>query len=25
VLPKAMDVMPVEGGQFWVKKTDLGL
>jgi hypothetical protein len=25
VLPKAMDVMPVDGGQFWVKKTDLGI
>jgi len=25
VLPKAMDVMPAEGGQFWAKKSDLGL
>jgi hypothetical protein len=25
VLPKAMDVMPTDGGQFWVKKTDLGI
>jgi hypothetical protein len=25
VLPKALDVMPVEGGQFWAKKSDLGL
>lgn len=25
VLPKALDVMPVEGGQFWVKKDELGL
>ncbi len=25
VLPKAMDVMPVDGGQFWVKKSELGI
>jgi len=25
VLPRALDVMPAEGGQFWAKKTDLGL
>jgi hypothetical protein len=25
VLPKALDVMPVENGQFWVKKEELGL
>jgi hypothetical protein len=25
VLPKAMDVMPVEGGQFWVKQAELGI
>lgn len=25
VLPRALDVMPPEGGQFWAKKTDLGL
>ena len=25
VLPQALDVMPVENGQFWVKKEELGL
>ena len=25
VMPKAMDVMPAEGGQFWAKKNDLGI
>jgi hypothetical protein len=25
VLPRALDVMPAEGGSFWAKKTDLGL
>jgi len=25
VLPRALDVMPAEGRQFWAKKTDLGL
>jgi hypothetical protein len=25
VLPKALDVMPVENGQFWVKKEELGI
>jgi hypothetical protein len=25
VLPKAMDVLPADGGQFWAKKADLGL
>jgi hypothetical protein len=25
VMPRALDVVPPEGGQFWVKKADLGL
>jgi hypothetical protein len=25
VLPKALDVVPPDGGTFWVKKTELGL
>jgi hypothetical protein len=25
VLPKALDVVPVENGQFWVKKEELGI
>jgi hypothetical protein len=25
VMPKALDVVPLDGGQFWVKKSELGL
>lgn len=25
VLPKSLDVMPIENGQFWVKKAELGI
>ena len=25
VLPKALDVMPLENGRFWVKKEELGI